>query len=350
MDKGRCTGCGACTELCPYMKNHNADTIALFTCDRESGRCYQYCPRTDTAVDDIRKELFDPSDLTEELGAFKGLYMTRATNPDIRNVAQHGGTVTALVSLAMTEGLIKACVLADQDEKLLPKSFTAFNPSQVLKAAGSKFGNAPTVGEFNRISAKKKRALGVVATPCQALALAKMRTTPAAEDKERMNQLKLVIGLFCGWTLDWRKLNRLVHQAVDGHPILSLDIPPSKYACMQVTTAKGVMEIPMDQVNTCVRECCETCTDMTAEFADISVGSARSKEGWDVDKQWNQVIVRTKLGAELLALARKKELLEFKEISPENIAKLKSASLGKQKYGQSKLDEVCGNPDAREEK
>jgi coenzyme F420 hydrogenase subunit beta len=340
IDRGVCTGCGACVELCPYMKTHNAATVALFKCDRETGRCHTYCPRTETQLDELQKAMFDPADLTKEIGAFKGLYMTRATDPAIREKSQHGGTVTALTILALEEGIINSCVLADQDEKMLSKSFTATSKEEIIGARGSKFGNCPTVAEFNRVSKKDGNLLGVVATPCQALALAKMRTYPAENDVERMDRLKLVIGLFCGWTLDWRKLSKMVLAVAGDEEILNIDIPPSKYACMQVTTAKGILEIPIDEVNETARECCDYCDDMTAEFSDLSVGSARSKDGWDVDKGWNQVVVRSELGEKLMNIAKEKGILEFKEFAPGNIDKLKSASGSKKGKGQSNLAEV----------
>ena len=340
IDTGLCTGCGACVALCPYMKTHNAQTVALFKCDREDGRCYRYCPRNETDLEKLQQKLFDASDITEELGALKGLYMTRASDDYIRKKAQHGGTVTALVALALDENLLDACVLADQDAKQLPISFTAKDSTQALKAAGSKFGNSPTVAEFNRVSSKSSQRLGVVATPCQAKALAKMKADPAKEDVGRIDNLKLVIGLFCGWTLDWRKLNRLVREIVGDQEILALDIPPSKHACMEVTTASGITEIGIEKVDECVRECCDYCDDMTAEFADISVGSARSPEGWDVDKGWNQVIVRSEKGLELLNLAREKNILEFKDPPAENLDKLKAVCAGKRKWAQKKLNEL----------
>ena len=76
---------------------------------------------------------------------------------------------------------------------------------------------------------------------------------------------------------------------------------------------------------------------MTAEFADISVGSSRSPEGWDVDRHWNQTIVRSEAGEHLMNLAKQKGILEFKDVPPENLAKLKSAAMGKKRNGQSNL-------------
>ncbi len=343
IDTGLCTGCGACVGLCPYLRSHRGATVALFACDRQDGRCRRYCPRMETDWDGLAQALFDASDLTPEIGSFKGLFMTRATDPVIREKAQHGGTVSALVCAALEHGLIGGCVVAREEAPMLPQSITAFHRDEVLAAAGSKFGNAPSVAEFNRVSAQGTDPLGVVATPCQARALAKMRNSPAAEDAFRIARLKLVIGLFCGWTLDWRRLRQMVFAATEGETILGMDIPPSSHACMEVETGSGMIEIPIDRVNCCVRGCCDYCTDMTAEFADISVGSARSSEGWDVDRHWNQVIVRTMAGEQLLSLAREKGILEFKEVSPESLAKLKSASMNKRRRGRSNLRDLLEN-------
>ena len=85
----------------------------------------------------------------------------------------------------------------------------------------------------------------------------------------------------------------------------------------------------MEEVQTCIRESCRYCYDLTCEFADLSVGSARSPEGWTVDRGWNQVLVRTERGQRLLDLARSRGILEFKAVPPENLDKLKSASLSK---------------------
>jgi coenzyme F420 hydrogenase subunit beta len=74
---------------------------------------------------------------------------------------------------------------------------------------------------------------------------------------------------------------------------------------------------------------------MTAEFSDLSVGSARLPEGWETARFWNQVIVRTKRGSDLLDLARRKGVLEFREVPAGNLEKLKAASLNKKRTAAS---------------
>ncbi|MBT6340758.1 MAG: hypothetical protein HOJ48_15825 [Desulfobacula sp.] len=345
LKQGLCTGCSACVGLCPSMEYYKDKTILFHDCNLPKGRCFTYCPRTPTDLEALRCALFKPEDMVWEIGAFKGLYMTRATDKTIREGAQHGGTVTALIQLALAEGIIDESILADQDDQFLPVAQPIDDVDEVFGKAGSKFVVSPTLLAFNRISQTDTGKIGVVATPCQAMALAKMRVNPVSQDKIRMEKLKLVIGLFCGWALDWRLFQELLKEKVRGCRIKSIDILPSKHACMEIVTDEKIVKIPIKEVLNCVRDNCNYCFDMTCEFTDISVGSARSEEGWDVDKGWNQVIVRTSLGAKLLALAREKCILEFKDVPDKNIEKLKKASANKKRTCLMNLVQKTGSSD-----
>lgn len=343
LDTGLCTGCGACVQLCPYQRRHKDQTVVLHACDRLDGRCRLYCPRAPADFSRLRAALFEPGCLTDELGPVKGLYVTRAADPAIREKAQHGGTVSALLKLALEAGLIDRALVAGEQSNLLSLPTAAGSAQEALAGAKSKFVVSSTVAKFNEISQQGGQGIGAVATGCQALALAKMRANPWPGDEERVGRLKLVIGLFCGWTLDWHKISALLSEKVGRATILGMDVPPSGHACMEVYTDQGVVEIPIDEVNPCVREACRYCFDMTAEFADLSVGGSRSPAGWETDKGWNQVIVRSAAGQELLDLAREKGALEFRETPPGNLAKLKKASAAKKKACLASLCELTGS-------
>jgi coenzyme F420 hydrogenase subunit beta len=344
-DQSLCTNCTACVNLCPYMDHHQDHTVTLHNCDQPSGRCFQYCPRTPTDLKALQQNLFEAVDITPEIGAFKGLYMTRATDEKIRENAQHGGTATALMTLALEEGFIDEAILAGKGNQFLADSNCVKTSDDISSNAGSQFVTAPTVATFNKVSAGDSQKIGIVATPCQSLALAKMKVNAPQTDRERVDKLKLVISLFCGWALDWKKMTALLKNKIGNVKILGIDIPPSKHACMEVYTDSGTLEIPIDEVNECVRDNCKYCFDMTGEFSDISVGSARSSEGWAIDKKWNQVIVRTQLGQTLMNLAREHRVLEFKKVPPENLEKLKKASMNKKRQCINALIEKSGSQD-----
>jgi coenzyme F420 hydrogenase subunit beta len=326
---GLCSGCGACVNVCPYQALYRDRIVTLHRCDLVRGRCYDFCPQTPTDLDALRKKYDVGADVTPEIGAIRGFFITRAADEEIRRRSQHGGTVSALIALALREGLIDTAVLAGAGEGLLPESVAVSDPEAVAKLGKSRFVVSPTVAEFNRASRTDSRRIGVVATPCQALSLAKMRAQTVADAQNGIEKLQLVVGLFCGWALSWSSLTALLGSKTDISAIVGMDIPPSRYHTLEVYTKDGTVRVSLDEVNSCVRESCRSCDDMTAEFSDLSVGSARLPEGWDMARFWNQVIVRTARGRELLELARGKGVLEFKEVPAGNLEKLKAASLNK---------------------
>ncbi len=328
---GLCTGCGACVNICPYQATYGDKTVTLHSCDLSRGRCYDFCPQTPVDREALQHKLADGSEVTPELGAAGGFFITRATDERIRRGAQHGGTVTALIVLALREGLIDAAVLAGKGEGLLPQGITVRDSETAAAMGKSRFIVSATLAEFNRAVRTDCRRIGVVATPCQALALAKMRTQSVTEVESGIEKLRLVVGLFCGWALSWRELTALVAGKTDLARMTGMDIPPSRYHTLEVYTEEGTVPVSLDEVNPCVRTSCRFCVDMTAEFSDLSVGSARLPEGWVEARGWNQLIVRTRHGGEILELARRKGVLEFREVPAGNWEKLKAASLAKKR-------------------
>ena len=106
----------------------------------------------------------------------------------------------------------------------------------------------------------------------------------------------------------------------------------------QIKTNKKDIEIPLEEIYPIINESCAYCDDFTAEFSDLSVGGARTNRGWEYDCGWNQIIVRTKKGEELLKLAKERKVLEFKDVEAQNLSKLKKAHLNKRKNAVRNID------------
>lgn len=342
---GLCTNCGACVNLCPYQAVYQDNLIIIDPCDRPQGRCYAFCPRTCTDLATLRAIFGFGDELTPELGPLRGFYITRAADFRIREGAQHGGTVTTLLYLVLKEGVIDTAIAAQDKGDFLPEGTVIRHPQEVLKMGRSKFVVSPNLASFHQASNSGAERIGIVTTPCQALALAKMRQKNYSAKNYGIDKLELTIGLFCGWALSWRELKNLVTKRIGQNSILRLDIPPSRHQAMEVHTPQGIVEIPIAEVLPLVRPSCRYCFDMTAEFSDISVGSARLPEGWDVARGWNQVITRTKKGEELLNLAKSRGLLEFREMPAGNLERLKRASANKKRAALKNLIEKSGSPD-----
>jgi len=343
LEESLCTGCGACVGLCPYQVIYHDRTVQLHNCDLEDGRCYAYCPRTLTDLTALRKLLFDPVDWTPEIGSVQGYYFSRAADPELRAAAQHGGTVTALMELALAEGLIDSAIVSSRNQELEQEGLLINDKNNLRRNAGSKFTVSPTVAAYHKLAAKDQGSIGVVATPCQAMALAKMKLKPGTEDAAKVRQLQLVIGLYCGWTLSLEKyLKMLSGHQISRETISGFDIPAGKNV-FEVFTKDGVTTIPFEEVDACIRESCRYCMDSTAEYADISVGSARFAGDWADVRKWNQLIVRTAKGRELLDLAIKKGVLEIREAPAETLNELKEAAARKKKEALKNIVRKTGS-------
>ena len=339
-----CTGCGACINICPYQRSYEDNLIILDQCNIENGMCYEFCPRTFINLTELQSFFFDHDDLTPEIGAAKSFYIARANDQNLRKKTQHGGTVTALMQLALQEKIIETAVVSKSNDFLLPNPVSIKTADGLRSFGKSNFCVSPTLAEVNRIMKEDSSSIGVVATPCQSLSLYKAKRKSMESNKFNYNRLKLVIGLFCGWALSWNKLCHLLNQkGVDTTSIESIDILPSKYQIMEIITSKGIFQIPIEEVKLCIRPSCGYCFDMTSEFSDISVGSARLPGGWNESKEWNLIIVRSKLGQQLIELAKSKNTLEFSEINENNIAKIKVAAMQKKKRAVDNLIKKSGS-------
>jgi len=344
IEPGLCTGCGACQGMCPYWGSCGGRTLRYFDCDRQDGRCQQFCPRMPTDLDALRRKFFSGTDILPEIGPFRGLYLTRAADASIRAEAQHGGTMTALVALALQEGFIDAAALTRSRGGLDAEGVLAATAEEVRACSGSSFQIPPTLAVLNRaLQEGRYRRIGVVGTPCKTLAVYKMKSMPLPENDNHADRIGMVFGLFCGWGLDWDGIRDLTGKYTQPGKLTHMDIPPSKYHSLELTADNKTVSVNLDEVTPLVRSGCRYCTDMTAEFSDISVGGARSTDGWEVDKGWNQVIVRSEKGAELLELARRKGILEFRDVPESGLEKLRRASVGKKRTGVRNLREKSGD-------
>jgi coenzyme F420 hydrogenase subunit beta len=213
----------------------------------------------------------------------------------------------------------------------------------IRKNAGSKFIVSPTIAAFNQLVTQETGNVGVVATPCQALALAKMRLNKTNEFENKINQLKLVIGLYCGWTLSAEKYTKLLlEKNIALESIKKMDIPAGKNI-LEIYTHDGIKTLALDEVQACIREACQYCADSTAEYADVSVGSARFAGSWEEVRHWNQLIVRTVKGKELVDLAVKKGTLEIREAPEESLRELKEAAVNKKKNALKNIVRKTGS-------
>ncbi len=329
-----CSGCGACVGLCPYFTSFLGKTISLDPCDKEEGRCFLFCPKTELDLDLISQKVIGTAYDPGPIGSSRGIYRARAAKD---GHYQAGGTVTSLLEFLFSEGAIDAAVLTGS-EGVLPVAEVVTRGEDVRKTAGSKYSAAPTLAALNRAAKDGYTKVAVVGTPCQATAVAKMRSTEAIE-RNPGDAVALVIGLFCTWALDYRKLFGYLKDHVTIAEITGFDIPPPPAETFVVETKKGKLTFPLSDIRPFVKESCRNCIDMTSEFADISVGVLEENPAENV------LIVRTNKGAEVVKKASDKGAIRVEPLSDDRLTHLKESSLTKKKRALKNLKEK--DPEAK---
>jgi len=111
---------------------------------------------------------------TAALGSYLNIKTARAGSQMKPLAPQAGGTVSALVYYALTQGYVRGAVLTGR-EGLLPVPQYITDPEAVAQFAQSKYTAAPTLSSLNDAINHGKQPLAVVGTPCQVLAVAQMR-------------------------------------------------------------------------------------------------------------------------------------------------------------------------------
>jgi coenzyme F420 hydrogenase subunit beta len=318
-----CIGCGACVNLCPYFKSYRGKTAILFPCTLSQGQCFAYCPKAEFDFDAVSSALKGHPYEGNPLGSFERILAARAGDRMKPGPFQAGGTVSALASFALRAGRIDAAVLTDR-EGLVPAPRLVTDPEEVLKCASSKFTAAPTLAALNQGRRDGYSRMGVVGTPCQVMAVSQMRLNPLKKEGFR-DAVGLVIGLFCTWAVDTRKLSELLSGRIDASGIRKMDMPPPPAEIMVIDTGRGKVEIPLSEIRPLVPAGCQICPDMTSEWADISVGVM---EGMP---EWNTLIIRSARGRQLVEEACKEGLLVTQEMPETNLEHLRTASLNKKK-------------------
>lgn len=323
VEKNLCIGCGACVSLCPYYRAHRGRVVMLFGCTQQGGRCFAYCPKVEVNLDEVSDALFSSPYNDAPLGTYRSIQVSRAGDKLGRTNVQSGGTVSAVITYAIRSHMIDAAVLTDRDG-MLPVPRIVTKAKDVLKCASSKYTAAPTLMALNQAVGEGYARLGVVATPCQALAIAQMRMNPT-KIENFTDPTAVVIGLFCTWSVEYKELEAFLAERLDINAIMKFDIPPPPAEVLDVYTTAGKVSFPLSEIRLRVPDTCSYCFDMTSEFADISVGVLEDRPDTNI------VIIRTERGERLLSGAVKRGYLVLEDIPGASLDHLMEAAGNKKR-------------------
>jgi coenzyme F420 hydrogenase subunit beta len=337
INTGFCTLCGACEAACPVdaitIEN---DKVCHVDCSKDIGSCpicYEICPHSEALMSDSLKFVMGTPLRREGLGYYRRILLAQAADPELRKLGHGGAVVTTLLTNAIEKGEIDSAIVSQAETCLpiKPKALVGVVPDDILSAVGSKFFPSSVARAFgSAVYEYGKAKIAFVGVPCHVLALRKLE----AWEHKITGNLKVIIGLFCFWTLSFGRLLDYLKKTYKINPeeIKRLDIVKD----LAVETEKDTVRVPLSEVKPNIMTSCETCTDFTSELADISVGSAFPL------KEWSTIIIRTKAGEDFFYSAVEAGVINTGviELEPDAFTHVIETAVQKRKNALTELNEM----------
>ena len=305
---GLCTGCAGCVIACPHDVLSYDDTNGQYKpiqveeyggpgdCshgDKACTSCTRACPRFRAWEPEIDEFLFGRPRQPDELsGVFKDICLARAVDPELHEVGQDGGLVSAMLVYALEHDIIDAALVSYLEGdgtswKAIPG--VARTRSDVIASAGSRYTYSANTLAYLDLDKDDER-IALIGMSCQSSIPPVMKQRKAGKVARR---LTLSIGLLCSKTVDDAIFEELL-EATYGLARKEMKKMNIK-GRLQIWMQDGSYhEVPLKECHEWTREGCKLCPDFAAEHADISTG------GIGKFNDWTLTVVRTDAGRELM--------------------------------------------------
>ncbi len=308
-----CVYCGACVCVNPSPGVGFKNGELVF--DEESvmfDKDLQVCPviNPDHSTTYPKPPVIEGQTIDEMLGPYLEICSTKSTDETVLKKAQIGGTVTSLLLQGMEDEVIDSALLVDKDKGWIGKPGLATTPEEILDFAGTKLSEASVLTCWRDAIKAGFKKLAIVGMPCVTIAEHLIDGFP--DFKEFSDIHKLKIGIFCMEAFNYRGLFTEFlkdNQKIKPSNIQKVDVK-GKMIIHEITVEDkiAVHTYSLKELHKYGLLGCLPCHDYAAEYADISVGSVGSEDGW------NTTIVRTELGKKILDSAVASGLLVRKEL------------------------------------
>jgi coenzyme F420 hydrogenase subunit beta len=178
--------------------------------------------------------------------------------------------------------------------------------------------------------AKKYEKIAFVGVPCMMKALEKGTLFPSG--LPFFKNIKYKIGLFCMESFPYEGIIQLAKEQFDKdiNELTKMNIGGGKFIIRLKSGEQ--LDVPLKEVKKYARESCHYCEDLTSDYADFSVGSIGSQDGW------SSVITRTKEADTIY-----NELVKNGDIESKSLKEVKPGLFLVEKIGGTKRNN-CKSP------
>ncbi len=331
-----CTGCGTCQSMCPShaidMRVDQRKGVYVPIVDNnrcvDCGTCSEVCPAVSMDARSMKRPELGLTSKDVVLGDFEKCYVAHATNHNIRCDSSSGGLVTALLMLALDEGLIDGALVTRMSPRdpLIPEPFIARTRDEILSASRSKYCPVPANQAIRALKENEGR-FAVVGLPCHLHGIREAEKTSGILKR----RITLHLGLFCSHSLSFHATSHLLKRVgIPPEDVAKIDYRGRGWpGGMTIARKDGTGHFISNQSllwrvifgsHFFTPTSCLWCTDLTSELSDLSFGDAWIPRIMKTESIGKSVVVsRTPEGENLLRIARDKNVVELEQISPHEV-------------------------------
>lgn len=360
VENGLCIGCGLCRSIAGpgavdmvMTPEGRERPVAMRALDKLTlAKINAVCPGTRIAGPPPGQ--INEAALTDTVwGTVERLVLGHAGDPTVRFVGSGGGTLTALGQFLLNSGRVKFVlhVAASRSMPMRTERRLSFDAASVLEGAGSRYGPAATLVDFNDVL-DRGEPFALIAKPCDITAVRNLaRIDPRVDE-----YMRYALAFVCGGASDLTKSEQVLQRfglhedelalfRYRGHGNPGLNRIETKDGRAFQLSYRQLWE---DEDKWMIQPRCKFCPDAIGQMADIAVHDAWLNGGPAVeDEALNSIIVRTKRGLELFDAAVEVGALEIKrESGIAEISELQSHQVRKRRAVWARLKgmAIAGKP------
>jgi coenzyme F420 hydrogenase subunit beta len=368
-----CIGCGACYYACPENRICLTDIIddgirPIMLGSQEAGRpggqkagkiegcdgcdlCVKVCPGVKTALPAANSNgAIEP--LEKRWGRIIELWEGYAADPEIRFKGSSGGLCSALSLFCIEKGKAGGVlhIGSDPEKPWQNRTFRSTSREELVGRTGSRYSPASPCDSMKRIGEAQDPSV-FVGKPCDVAGLRMAQAIhPELDDKT-----SLAIGFFCAGTPSTRgTLDLLQEQHVELADVSELRYRgmgwPGKAAVWRRNDDDPFVQVSYKDSWGFVQKYrpfrCYLCPDLTAEFADISVGDPWYREVGEQEPGQSLILIRTERGRRIFQEAIESGYVEAVEAEPDILYRSQKNLLGKRQaiWGRLLAMKLLGIP------
>jgi coenzyme F420 hydrogenase subunit beta len=281
------------------------------------------------------RALFKDSKYNYFIGNYKELLLARSADTGILRTSTSGGVTTSILLHCLQNRLIDGAIIVVDNPKdpVNTKCIIAHNKKEILTRSRSRYHLIPLVEIISKIENEKK--LAFVGLPCHIQAVRRLQEIGNKKSKA----ISLLIGLYCGQNQSIKLTKFMLNNLkINPKDVRKLAYRGPKWSGgFNVKTDDRSLEFSKELCDFTnymfIPKRCIICYDFTGEFSDISLGDAWSKKPSEYG--WNEVIVRSKQGSDIIKEMVKNNAICIEDISLKTILSSHRGNFASKKKGIS---------------